>query len=168
MKRLVVLGIMVMMLGCASWAGAYTYGVSGNYGVFGNNSGADAVVDLELWYGNGSIKSHYAYSLGGTIWTSIPRGNDGQLWTSSVIDNNGSFWLKFVGGSGSDMDLTSSDTSDPAPYWFAFNSGDYFQNPIHGCVALVEGSSAVPIPAAVWLLGSGLGTLLVARRKRKA
>jgi len=167
MKRLVVLSIMVMVLGCASWAGAYTYNFSGNYGVFENDSGADAVVNLELWYGNGS--GNFAYSLAGGSWVDIARGLDGESWTSGVVAFNKTFQLKFVGGTG-DKDLKTYDISDPAPYWFAFNQAYTHVPGVNPttCVAFVEGSPAVPIPGAVWLLGSGLGSLLIARRKRKA
>ena len=183
MRKLVVLSVIILVLGCASWAGAYTYNysVSGDYGVFTNMSGdgSSAAVDLTLYYGNGSASAYYAFSTDtGSTWTPINNGGDGQVpdgaagpgqsWAySGVIADGGSFWLKFVGGSGSDMGLMSSSTSS-APYWFAYNSGVYGAGGTStGCVAIVNGSPAVPIPAAVWLLGSGLGTLFVARRKRK-
>ena len=172
MKRLVVLSIMVIVLGCASWAGAYTYSVSGNHGVFTNNSGDDssAVVDLTLYYGNanGNGTSYYAYSTDGSIWSAIGNSGDGQSWAyTGVIADGCSFWLKFVEGSDSVASLSGSASVTSGGYYFEFNQGNYSQDPISGCVAIVEGSPAVPIPAAVWLLGSGLGTLFVARRKRK-
>ena len=34
-------------------------------------------------------------------------------------------------------------------------------------ISHISGYNAIPIPGAVWLLGSGLGALLVARRRRK-
>ena len=186
MRKLVVLSVIAMVIGCASWAGAYSYSVvqdSGQdkFGVFTNDSGSDAVVNLELYYGvaYGGGDPRYEYSTnGGSSWTRIPNLGDGQPvegqagpgqpW-SSLVDNvviaaGDSFWLKFVLGGGLDAELTSSDTGYP---WFAFNAGEYRGDQSTGCVAIVEGAP-VPIPGAVWLLGSGLGTLLVARRRRKA
>ena len=67
----------------------------------------------------------------------------------------------------------TEDASNPAIAWgFFFNDGGQLQNststPLYFAWAVHDGNiSTVPVPAAVWLLGSGLLSLLgLARRKR--
>ncbi|SLM31158.1 exported hypothetical protein [Desulfamplus magnetovallimortis] len=165
MKKAMALGIMALILGIASWVDAYTYSVSGDYGIFNNDSSSDAIVDLVLWYGNGG--GHYEYSNDGSSWDAIINSGDGQA-ARFTVGNNGSFWLKFVGGNNAEKDLNAWNISDQnAPYWFAFNNGSWSNgSDPYGCVAVIKGS-AVPVPAAVWLFGSGILGLAGIRRKLK-
>ena len=167
---------MVMVLGCASWAGAWTYSVEMDgtdtvYAKFEKGAG-DSSITLDLWYGNADGDYYHALtsaagnSYDSNDWTIIAGGaaTEPDHYESSV-----SFLLMFKGAGNNATPQTINGKSLTDLVYFEFNQGDInVGGEPDKCVAVVQSSPAVPIPGAVWLLGSGLGSLLIARRKRKA
>jgi hypothetical protein len=70
------------------------------------------------------------------------------------------------------MSFISIDESNPLdgqPFVTAFSNAEWMVNPTSGTVSYVGQVSAVPVPAAVWLFGSGLvGLVSIARRRNQA
>jgi len=97
----------------------------------------------------------------------------GGLWAGSF---GGGTWLwdnQHIGFSGGElMSFISIDEFNPIdgqPIVTAFSNAEWMVNPTSGTVSYVGEVSAVPVPAAVWLFGSGLlGLVGIGRRRKQA
>ena len=103
--------------------------------------------------------------------------NDGS-WNAEVFDvsntsggsitlsGDNSFSLGMDWGLGYFGDTNFSLLSSPDTYLVVFDGYDEFERPISGNTLAVD-LAPIPVPAAVWLFGSGLiGIVAVARRKK--
>ena len=85
---------------------------------------------------------------------------------SITLSDNANFTLGMDWGSGYFGDSNATLISSPDTYLIVFDGVDGFQNPISGNTLAVD-LAPIPVPAAVWLFGSGLlGLAGVARRKK--
>ena len=188
MRKLVVLSVMVLVLGCASWAGAWTYSTS----TWNNSAGpvvSAATVEMEFYFGQ-TLASTFSYGETDALGSDVVSSDGNPV--SRSVNNQVFLGLTPSGGSlmtsGTLVALTGH--SDYAYLVFFGNNFDYWNGtggdfgawsgefdkvpeagmPKTGISVCVVGIKAapVPVPAAVWLLGSGLGTLIVVRRRRKA
>lgn len=99
----------------------------------------------------------------------IEKDDNGAPWGltgiyNQVVVKDGSHfvdlwtWCASDPGSGIYMDSMASVDNDDYKLLVGHVQGD---------ISYIAGYNAVPIPGAVWLLGSGLGGLLISRRRRK-
>lgn len=116
----------------------------------------------ELWgYGQISIMAKGATTGGGSnVYTSTISDLrlDGILLTNNVLsdNNNGKNGLRLTGQYYSDFSLTGDLTMG----WIG-------SNPSSSRIEMFVGvAQAVPLPAGVWLMGSGLFSLLALRRRK--
>jgi hypothetical protein len=87
---------------------------------------------------------------------------------SITLSNDANFILGIDWGSGYFGDTNSTLTSSPDTYLIVFSGVDSQERPIRGNTLAVD-LAPIPVPAAVWLFGSGLiGLAGVARRKKSA
>lgn len=138
--------------------------IDANEAVYDGNALTIGMANLEA-YVNQHPTTMVVASSGG------PAGHTGSYWGGTMggalrYDNQ---HIGFAGGElMSFMALGQTDVSDlgGAPYITAFSGGQWVLDPTLGRVSYV---SAVPIPAAVWLFGSGLiGLVGISRRKKQA
>ena len=123
---------------------------SGEYFVFGRNGDSAS---------NGGYEADYVYS-------NFTLGNSSDaiilLFLDQIIDSlaydDGSF-----GTAGNSNELTSGFTLTPDT--FIYGDGDIGTPGSAGSTTLV---SAVPIPAAGWLMASALSGLLIARKRKSS
>ena len=136
--------------------GSTTYGTSGGGAVIGNNP----------FYGSVDFSGSLSASPNTIYATLSAYKTVGQVYTG---------WAAFTSSSdGSAFQLDAIAFNDFATinntYQSVIKNGDtgngMYVAPTY--VANVAGPSAVPIPAAAWLMASGLGVFGAAARKRKA
>ncbi|HDS15959.1 MAG TPA: hypothetical protein ENN66_05010 [Proteobacteria bacterium] len=198
-----VLVVVAMLIGCASWAGAWSYSTS----AWDNSAGpvvSGSTIDMDFYFGESDDHATFEYgetdamgsfvnfsdgdpanrSVNGQVYLGLTpfqsSGTPTQFTLGTLVtlfdDGSGAF----SGGSG---DAPGDYAylvffADNFDYWGGNNCGDFAswdgsfdkndcKTGISVCVVGVK-AAPVPIPGAVWLLGSGLGSLLIARRKRKA
>jgi hypothetical protein len=100
-------------------------------------------------------------------------GHQGGYWAGTMggalfvsnehVGFGGGEWMSFIHVDPSNI-LDGAPIVDPA-----FASAQWMVNPTSGTVSYVGEVSAVPVPAAVWLFGSGLlGLVGVSRRRKQA
>jgi hypothetical protein len=130
------------------------------YGAFGGDAGTNPFVGSINWSARVSADTSTRY-LGLTAYDTV-----GQIYTG---------WASFTSSSdGSAFQLNAIAFNDFATTSNTYQSAITIGNTGNGMyvaptyVANVAGPSAVPIPAAAWLMASGLGALGVAARKRRA
>ena len=103
---------------------------------------------------------------------SDPGYHFGGLWAGSF---GGGTWLwdnQHIGFTGGELmsflQINQVDFIDGVPNVTAFSNAEWMVDPTSGTVSYVGQVSAVPIPAAVWLFGSGLlGLVGIARRRKQ-
>ncbi len=106
------------------------------------------------------------------VGSSTPAGHMGGFWGNN-IGGAITFNNEQIGFASTQLmsfiALGQTDVSDlnGAPYVTAFADGQWMVNPTSGTVSYVGQVSAVPVPAAVWLFGSGLLGLVGISRRRK-
>jgi hypothetical protein len=130
------------------------------YGAFGGDAGTNPFVGSINWSAQVSADTSTSY-LALTAFDT-----PGQVYTG---------WASFTSSSdGSAFQLNAIAFNDFATTSNTYQSAITIGNTGNGMyvaptyVANVAGPSAVPIPAAAWLMASGLGALGVAARKRRA
>ena len=85
---------------------------------------------------------------------------------SITLSNNANFVLGMDWGLGYFAESNASLVSAPDTYLIVFDGLDGFERPISGNTLAVD-LAPIPVPAAVWLFGSGLlGLAGMARRKK--
>ena len=85
---------------------------------------------------------------------------------SITLSNNANFTLGMDWGLGYFGDSNSTLISSPDTYLIVFDGYDAQENRISGNTLAVD-LAPIPVPAAVWLFGTGLiGLVAVARRKK--
>jgi hypothetical protein len=100
-------------------------------------------------------------------------GHFGGLWAGSFGGGTWTWDNQHIGFTGGElMSFISIDESNPLdgqPFVTAFSNAEWMVNPTSGTVSYVGQVSAVPVPAAVWLFGSGLvGLVGISRRRKQA
>jgi len=126
---------------------------AGTYTVDVNGDGSDAPPGMNLvtfTVGTGQMGGNINFAWGPSsgidvfnVWDVTDNGDNTSTWTSTDIDSNGILGLGMVDG----------------PFQ-GFSANFNFVAP---------NAAVIPVPAAVWLLGSGLiGLVGVARRKKAA
>jgi len=103
--------------------------------------------------------------------------NENDSWNAEVFDvtntsggsitlsNNPNFVLGMDWGAGYFGDTNSTLISSPDTYLIVFDGQDGFERPISGNTLAVD-LAPIPVPAAVWLFGSGLLGLVAVMRRR--
>ena len=85
---------------------------------------------------------------------------------SITLSGNANFTLGMDWGMGYVGDSNATLISSPDTYLIVFDGYDAQENPISGNTLAVD-LAPIPVPAAVWLFGTGLiGLVAVARRKK--
>ena len=85
---------------------------------------------------------------------------------SITLSGNANFTLGMDWGLGYFGDSNATLISSPDTYLIVFDGYDAQENPISGNTLAVD-LAPIPVPAAVWLFGTGLiGLVAVARRKK--
>ena len=84
---------------------------------------------------------------------------------SITLSNNPNFVLGMDWGAGYFGDTNSTLISSPDTYLIVFDGQDGFERPISGNTLAVD-LAPIPVPAAVWLFGSGLLGLVAVMRRR--
>jgi len=102
---------------------------------------------------------------------SMTMASDGSTYSNEVVDLSslgsisGSFFIRLY-----EIDNTQADGSGDTASTGTFRVGDYYDGATFGNIGItgtVAPVSAVPVPAAAWLLGSGLLGLVGLKRKRQ-
>lgn len=84
---------------------------------------------------------------------------------SITLSNDTNFILGIDWGAGYFGDTNATLTSSPDTYLIVFSGVDALERPIRGNTLAVD-LAPIPVPAAVWLFGTGLlGLVAVARRR---
>lgn len=100
--------------------------------------------------------------------SSDPGYHFGTVWGGSFGGGTWTWDNQHIGFAGGElMSFISIDESNPIdgqPFVAAFSNAEWMVDPNTGTVSYV---SAVPVPAAVWLFGSGLLGLVGISRRRK-
>lgn len=104
--------------------------------------------------------------------SSDPGYHFGGLWAGSFGGGTWTWDNQHIGFAGGElMSFISIDESNPIdgqPFVTAFSNAQWMVDPITGTVSYEGAVSAVPVPAAVWLFGSGMLGLVGIARRRKA
>ncbi len=104
--------------------------------------------------------------------SSDPGYHFGGLWAGSFGGGTWSWDNQHIGFTGGELmsfiQINQVDFIDGVPNITAFSNAEWMVNPNTGTVSYVGQVSAVPVPAAVWLFGSGmLGLVGIARRRKQ-
>jgi hypothetical protein len=152
----------------AAGANYFTTGTTNNVLNYGSN------------IGEGNFEQSSAVSAAGTIYSSLTTNTaslSSAYWAASFSQGNGSLadlTDKIGGGASSSMNFLVLDTN-ATPTLFSGTWTLQFLNAAGGLATtgtavsavLAWSPTAVPLPAAVWLLGSGLAGLAGIGRRRK-
>jgi len=84
---------------------------------------------------------------------------------SITLSNNSNFVLGMDWGLGYFVESNATPISSPDTYLIVFDGLDRFERPISGNTLAVD-LAPIPLPAAVWLFGSGLLGLVAVMRRR--
>ena len=99
-------------------------------------------------------------------WTAEVFYENNTSGGSITLSNNANFTLGMDWGLGYFGDSNSTLISSPDTYLIVFDGYDAQENRISGNTLAVD-LAPIPVPAAVWLFGTGLiGLVAVARRKK--
>ena len=96
-----------------------------------------------------------------------------EFTISPLILSAGTYWLQIDNAASQFADSVYWDQNNgPSQAWADWNDGpldDYYGEGTNSCAFKIIGTSSapVPIPAAVWLFGSGLLGLFGVRRKMR-
>ena len=140
--------------------------IDANEGPFDNNALTSGMTNLEQ-YANQHPSTMVVASSGG------PAGHTGNYWGGTMGGAFFAFNNEQTGFGGTQLmsfiALGETDVSDlgGAPFITGFSNGQWMVDPTLGKVSYVGQVSAVPVPAAVWLFGSGLLGLVGISRRRK-
>ena len=136
------------MLGLFDDSDVGTY--AGPFLLIGDNVGGEV-----RFTNNGSNVLANSFSSTGAQVDGTLTLTNSSLFTLAVSYDEGETWLG---------DTTSSIGDSPDSYLIQF---DHRQNPVASSIAVdLTAASVVPVPASVWLFGSGLlGLVGIARRK---
>ena len=131
-------------------------------------SWTDALTDLEIYVDNFSSQAltfSFEYDI---IATASATGDEATAGAAvDMLDDLGFVDILAVASADSIFGLAFDDASQSGSFAFTLMDGEF--NTITGIVDSIGAASAVPVPAAVWLFGSGLlGLVGIARRKQAA
>jgi hypothetical protein len=127
--------------------------------------------EIANWSGQTSATGTFFDSNGGSTAAALGTPSTSGTWNNGAISgitvgSAGSFYnvLANIAGSGTSNGILhgTAVTTTYAGFWFLSSGGQLTYN-------IASASAPVPLPAAVWLLGSGLmGLIGVGRRRRAA
>jgi hypothetical protein len=151
---------------------AYSF-ASGSY--FGDLQGKTLSVDFKkqgdllgntharLYIGDSNTNNYFVTD---ALWNAAASTSD---WTTHTVSMDQSNWTAWINTSGSLSDLLDSYdsiglifTDDSNKYWRADHTGLYASG--SGSVSVDNFGASVPVPAAIWLFGSGFVGLIGMRR----
>ena len=140
-------------------------------GVVTTNGGTLAMFDDEAGFGGTALEigadgGHVTFTASGSDWIAevfdVDNVSDG---TTITLTGDNHFVLGMDWGLGYYPDSGWVVNSSPDSYLITFDGFDGLENSISGSTLAID-VKVVPVPAAVWLFGSGLiGLVGVARRR---
>jgi hypothetical protein len=132
------------------------------------DSWTDALTDLNIFvdnFSNQGLTFSFSYDI---TAVAMATGDEAQAnATVDMLDDLGFVDILAIAAADTMFGPASADDSQMGSFQFTLEAGQF--NNISGIVDSFGSASAVPVPAAVWLFGSGLlGLVGVARRKHAA